>query len=116
MSSAAENYDWSPCKIVDFGDSYSLLFSKFEKSDEFLVGKGFHGGGYTWHGIVDALIRLHAPETASKLAYDPEGSMFVVRSADLEAMKMVQQWIRKADGNQEVLQQAIDAANPDIIE
>jgi hypothetical protein len=73
---------------------YSLIFSDFPHAEIF-EEHGTEGGGYTWHGLVDHLLRLDAPEHLRALQFDPEGSMFAVASRDLAALAAVGEALAK---------------------
>lgn len=75
-----------PGKLVTHDDGkFSLIYTDFVHGDVF-EGKGLEGGGYTWHGLVDHLLRTDAPKALRHLDFDPEGSMFAVVSKDLSAL------------------------------
>lgn len=79
----ARNDEFAPCQFIEHDDgSYSLTFTDFDKTEETFEEMDQEGGGYSWHGVVDALVRMKAPELQEKLEYDPEGSMFVALSRD----------------------------------
>ncbi|NJO13073.1 MAG: TetR family transcriptional regulator, partial [Gammaproteobacteria bacterium] len=89
--------DFTPSRLVthDHG-GFSLCFDHFDATYETLEARDLQGGGYTWHAIVESLVRLHAPEISSRVDYDPEGSMFVAYGTDREALLRVAQLIRRA--------------------
>ena len=73
--------DYSPCSLVEHEDgTFSLLFTAFDLAATTFDELGEEGGGYGWHGVADALVRLKAPELAKNVSYDPEASMFVARA------------------------------------
>lgn len=109
--------DENPCRMIDYGDGrFGVIFDDFGPTQDLLEEKEFEGGGYTWHGIVEALVRLYHPDLAKELEFDPESSMFVARSANEQALHQVAELIQRAQNDPEVLQQAIDNADPSIIE
>jgi hypothetical protein len=82
--------DFAPCQLVHHeGGSYSLLLTDFAPTAATFEEFDRDGGGYDWHGVVDALVRKHAPKLSRKLEYDPEGSMFAVVSKDKDALRRV---------------------------
>ncbi len=100
------------CKLVEYPESmgdprYSLIFSRFEDRLEYLEMKGLAGDGYTWRDIVESLVHLHHPEIIEMLAFDPESSMFCVRSSNRAALRLVAGLIRKANTSIEFLEQAL---------
>ena len=108
---------WEPCQFIDYEDGrYGLLFEDFGPTQEYLEEREFMGGGYTWHGIVDGLVRTRAPEIAEDLEFDPESSLFVVRSTRREALATVADLIRAAQADEKVLQEGLDNADESILE
>ena len=59
---------------------------------------------------------LHYTEYVDAIDYDPEGSMFCARSSDLDALRCVAACIRKAKADPQVLADAIQNADPSVIE
>jgi hypothetical protein len=117
--------DWTPCGFIDYREfleeedivvRFGLLFDEFGSTQQFLESQGFMGGGYTWHGIVESMIRKKDAALHAELHYDPEGSMFCVRSSNQNALRTVLDCIRAALADSEVLQGAIDSADPSLIE
>jgi hypothetical protein len=108
--------EFSPSRLVTHDDYYSLCFDEFNSTYDLLEARELQGGGYTWHAIVDALVRTRAPQIAHVVKYDPEGSMFVAYGSDLEALKTVAGLIRSALENEAVLLEALEAADPDLLE
>ncbi|MEZ4861377.1 MAG: Imm51 family immunity protein [Caldilineaceae bacterium] len=112
---------WTPCHYIDYGEEmggprFGVLFDDFGDTQEFLEAQDFMGGGYTWHGIVEALMRMYHAEYVDAIDYDPEGSMFCARSSNLDALRCVAACIRKAKADPRVLEDAIQNADPSIIE
>jgi hypothetical protein len=117
--------DWTPCRFIDYrefldeadtGPRFGLLFDEFGPTQEFLQSQGLMGGGYTWHAIVEAMIRKKDAALNAELDYDPEGSMFCVRSSNQNALRIVLEYIRTALADWDVLQDAINSADPSLIE
>ena len=117
--------DWTPCRFIDYrefleeediGPRFGLLFDEFGLTQRFLQSQGFMGGGYTWQGIVESMIRKKDAALNAELNYDPEGSMFCVRSSNQHALRTVLECIRNALADPEILQDAIDSADPSLIE
>ena len=65
--------------------TFSLIYSEFVHGEVF-ERKGLEGGGYTWHGLVDHMLRNDAPKALRHLDFDPEASMFAIVSKDLSAL------------------------------
>lgn len=111
------NDDLAPCQLVEHEDGiYSLVFSNFDATAATFEEMDQEGGGYGWHGVIEALVRMKAPRIAKKLNYDPEASMFVVSSKDRKALGTVAGLIRSAIADSQLLREAIEKANPDLMD
>ena len=109
--------EFAPCKLLDNEDStFSLLFSDFDATATIFAEMEQDGGGYGWHGVVDALVRMKAPKLKRKVKYDPEASMFVAFGKDSEALKQVAELIRMATKDPALLKEAIKNADPDLMD
>jgi Immunity protein 51 len=109
--------EFAPCFLVDQEDgSYSLCFDRFELVGDALAARELQGGGYTWHAIVEGLLRTHAPQLEGVVDYDPEASMFVAYGTDREALKTVAELIRRAVSEPAFLTQALESADPELLE
>jgi len=113
--------DWAPCRHIDYGEDmgdprYGVMFDDFGATQDTLESKGFMGGGYTWHGIVESMIRSQHANYADDISYDPESSMFCARSSNLDALRCVADCIRKSLADPSVLDDAISNADESIIE
>lgn len=117
--------DWSPCRFIDYSEfldeedivcRYGLMFDDFQPTHGYLESRGFMGGGYTWHGIVESMIRKETPELNAELDYNPEGSQFCVRSSNKDALRTALKCIRRALADSDVLEDAVNAADKSIIE
>ncbi len=109
--------EFDPCFLVDQEDgSYSLCFDRFELVGDALEARELQGGGYTWHAIVEALVRTHTPELEGAVNYDPEAGMFVAYGRSREVLKTVAALIRRAVNEPAWLLQALDNADPELLE
>jgi hypothetical protein len=109
--------EFAPCVLVEHDDgSFSLVFSDFDGTAEIFEELGQEGGGYAWHGVVDALVHTRAPKLNKVIGYDPEASMFVAYSEDREALKQVAALIRAAVNDPALLREAIENADPDLMD
>ena len=109
--------EFAPWKLIENEDgTYSLLFHDFDPTANTFEEMEQEGGGYGWHGVVDALVRMKEPKLGKKLTYDPEASMFVVISKDLEAIKKVVGLIRSAVDDPALLKKAIKKADPELMD
>lgn len=111
--------EWiGPCLLLGRNERgfYSLSFSAFDEADQVPELDDLQGGGYTWHALVDSLVRMRAPEIASFIDYDPEGDTFVALSTDETALRTVAGLIGEAVGDPDLLRRAIANADPSILE
>jgi hypothetical protein len=108
--------DYAPSRLVTHDGSYSVCFDDFSAHGDLLEAHGLQGGGYTWHAIVESLVRLHAPEIKDRVKYDPEAGMFVAYGTDLEALRVVAGLIRRATQDEAVLVEALEHADEGLLE
>jgi hypothetical protein len=109
--------DFAPCQLVGHKDgTSSLLLTDFEATAAVFQEIDQEGGGYGWHGVVEALVRLKVPRIARKLNYDPEAGMFVALSKDRRALKKVAELIRSAMADPGLLREAIENADPELMD
>jgi hypothetical protein len=109
--------DANPWEIFDRGDgTYSLGFDDFDSTADVFEEMGYEGGGCGWHGVVDALVRRKVPRLARNLEYDPEGSLFAALSDDPNALNEVAVLIRNALDDPALLRQALENADPDLMD
>lgn len=109
--------EFAPCNLVEHEDgTFSLCFEDFDATAATFEEMDQEGGSYGWHGVVDALVRMKAPKLKRKLRYDPEASMFVALSKDREALKQVAELIRNAIDDPALLKEAIENADPDLMD
>jgi hypothetical protein len=107
--------DFAPCQLVEHDGSCSLLFTDCLPTEGLFEEMGQEGGGYGWHGVVDALVRMKAPHLKCLLDYDPEGSLFVALSEDREALGEVAGLIRASIAEPELLRESIRHADPELM-
>jgi hypothetical protein len=106
-----------PFQLLEHKDgTISLMITDFDATAEVFEEMGQEGGGYGWHGVVDALVRMKAPKIKKKIAYDPESSMFVAYSKDHKAIEQVGALIREAIQNPDLLREAIAKADPELMD
>ncbi|MEW6733097.1 MAG: Imm51 family immunity protein [Acidobacteriota bacterium] len=109
--------EYHPGKLVKHEDgTFSLLFTDFDGTIGIFEEMGMEGGGYSWHAVVDALVRMEVPELSKKLSYDPEASMFVAISSDANVLKEIARLIRNAIKDPQLLKMAITNADPELID
>jgi hypothetical protein len=109
--------EFAPCTLVEHDDgTYSLCFSDFDLAEDTFEEMDQEAGGYAWHGVVDALVRLKAPRLRKEVDYDPESSMFAAYSKSKDALKAVAELIRAAIADRKLLREAIENADPDLMD
>ncbi len=109
--------DFAPCRFGEYESGrYALTFDDFTATAALFEEAGQDGGGYGWHGAVEALVRLRAPHLRRKLRYDPEASLFVVLSKSPDALREVAGLIRAAVADPALLREAIANADPDLMD
>lgn len=108
--------DITPFLMSEYNGSFSLLLTQFEQGAEVLEENGFEGGGYAWHGIAEACIRLRAPHLSDRMKFDPESSMFVAYGPDRAALEELAALLKSAMNDPALLQSAIENANPDLMD
>jgi hypothetical protein len=108
--------EFAPLELIETtAGNFSLMLTEFDKWAGAFEEMGQEGGGYGWHGVADALVRIKAPKLKKKFDYDPEGSMFVAFGTDREALGQLARLILEAMADREVLKEAIEKANPKLM-
>ena len=107
--------EFAPLKMIETDGSYSLMLTSFDPWAAAFEEMGYEGGGYGWHGVADALVRLKAPKLKKKFSYDPEASMFVAFGKDRDALAQLAGLIREAMADPALLKEAIGKANPKLM-
>lgn len=110
-----ENDDIAPLKLLEGEGSYSLMLTEFDRWAETFEQLGQEGGGYGWHGVADALVRLKAPKLKKKIKYDPEAGMFVAFGPDRDALVQLARLLLEAMSDRAVLMEAIEKADPKLM-
>ena len=77
-----ENADdvWASFILYAVGDYLQDVFDT--RADE-----GFEGNGYDWNSLALVFMEEKMPSLKSKLNFEPESSMFCVRSSDVKALE-----------------------------
>jgi hypothetical protein len=110
----SDTNEFAPLKLLEGEGSYSLMLTEFDPWAEAFEAAGHEGGGYGWHGVADALIRLKAPKL-KKVKFDPEGSMFVAFGTDREAIVQLAKLMKEAMSDPAVLKEALAGVNPKLM-
>jgi hypothetical protein len=117
LASAAHVDEFAPCRLVDHGAGrFSLCLDDFgmpDNVDELFDERGLQGGGYTWQGVAESLVRMRAPGLEVK--YDSEAGMFVALGSR-EALRTVAGLLREAMRDPALMREALDRADPDRLE
>jgi hypothetical protein len=92
------------------------VLTEFDACANVFEEMGYEAGGYAWHGVVDSLVRLHAPQLRRKIKFDPEASMFAAYSKKLDVIRQIAELIRAAMNSPDLLREAIENANPDLMD
>jgi Immunity protein 51 len=109
--------EFAPCWLTSHDDgTLSLCFDDFDAAAEVFEEVGYEGGGYGWHGVVEALVAMRASKLKRQLRYDPEASMFCVVSRNRDALRAVAGLIRAAVADPALLREALGRADPEIME
>ncbi len=109
--------EFAPCQLVDNGDgTFSLILTEFDATADTFGEFDNDGGGYGWHGVADALIRLRAPKLKRKVKFDPEAGMFAANSDSKDALRELAGLIRSAHADREVLREALRTADPELLD
>jgi hypothetical protein len=115
--------EFAPARLVEHDDSanpYSLILDPFGPiyltTGSVFESHGLDAGGYAWKGVVEALVRMRAPEIADRIKYDPESSMFAAYSNDRDALLRVAQLIREVQNDPVLLEEAITNAGLDLLD
>ncbi|VTR95348.1 Uncharacterized protein OS=Singulisphaera acidiphila (strain ATCC BAA-1392 / DSM 18658 / VKM B-2454 / MOB10) GN=Sinac_4631 PE=4 SV=1: Imm31 [Gemmata massiliana] len=112
----AEKDEFAPLRFLDGDGSCSLMLTEFSPWAATFEELEWDGGGYSWHGVADALVRLKAPKLKKKIKYDPEGSMFVAFGPDRDALVQLARLMLEAMADPAVLREAIEKANPRLMD
>ena len=112
----AEKDSESPLRIWKFEGKHHLSFDAFELTWETFEEMDQEGGGYGWHGVMDALIRMKAPELVDKINFDPEASLFSAYSKDKDAIGLLAELMHQAIADPALLRQAIANADPELMD
>jgi hypothetical protein len=110
-----EKDDIAPLRLLDGEGSISLMLTEFDEWAEAFEEAGYEGGGYGWHGVADALIRLKAPKFKKKVRFDPEASMFVAHGPDREALVELARLMKGAMTDPAALREALANVKPGLM-
>ena len=69
------------------------------------------GGGYTWEGLIESLVRLRMPDSLSSIEIGAEADNAYVNSADRKLLERIAALIEEAINEEELLMEAIENAD-----
>ncbi len=81
---------------------------------EFFDDRGLEGGGYTWEGILRALVEIRLPEALPRLDFGAEADNMNIYSDDRILLELVAALARSAAADRRVLVAAIKHAGEDL--
>ena len=112
-----EENEFAPCRLVDHGEArFSLCFDDFRMpAVPLFAERGLQGGGYTWEAVAQSLVTMRRPDITPDLSYDSEAGMFVALGGR-ESLRIVAKLIQEAIREPQLLQQALERADPDALE
>ncbi|MDH6133618.1 hypothetical protein P3T37_003014 [Kitasatospora sp. MAA4] len=85
---------YAPLTLIEYDHdpgSYGLLLTDdamVAVADEF-EARGRRSNGYGWESVARSAVDAYAPEIGERLTYDCEAGMFVARSNDFEALRLL---------------------------
>lgn len=104
-TSIFENYDGRFClTVMDESPSTSNVFDQ----------QGLQGGGYTWEGIVRALVDMRMPGTLPTLDIGAEADNMYVYCKSRQVLEDIAALVQLAIADQTLLLAAIDHAGSDL--
>ena len=111
------NEEFAPFSISHYEDGrFGLILDDFGDCYEIFEEAGYESGGYGWHGVADALIRLKAPHLANKIEFNPEASMFAAYGQDRAAIEELGRLLRSAVDDESLLKNALENADPELMD
>jgi Immunity protein 51 len=97
------------------GDYCLTIMDADDRTQDLFDERGLQGGGYTWQSIVEALIRMNAPELLSRLRiFDAEADNMYAYCDDREVLERIAAIVRSAIADHDQLIAAIDHAGEDL--
>lgn len=90
--------------IMEPGSPDAPYWQVFEDND-------LEGGGYTWEGLIESLIRLRTPDAMSSIEIGAEADNAYVNSADRNILERIASLIEEAINEEKLLREAIENAD-----
>ena len=78
--------------------------------------KGYDGGGYGLHGVAGTVIRMRAPELKGEISFNSEASLFSAKSSSRQALAELSELMSEAIERPALLREAIEKADPDLMD
>jgi hypothetical protein len=111
------NQEFAPFSISHYEDGrFGLILGDFDDCYEIFDEFGYENGGYGWHGVAEALIRLKAPHLAKKIKFDPEASMFAAHAKKRDDVEELARLLRAAIDDESLLRSALENADPELMD
>lgn len=111
------NQEFAPFSVSQYEDGdWGLTLSEFDDCYEIFDEFGYENGGYGWHGVAEALIRLKAPHLAKKIEFDPEASMFAAHAKKRDDLEELARLLRAAIDDEALLRTALENADPELMD
>ena len=80
---------------------------------EFLIAKGYQGGGPSWEGIVYGILTLENPKILTEIRFDAEGEGLSIISSSKASLEKIALLVAKVKSNRSLLLKAIERAKKD---
>ena len=100
-------YESSGRWCMDVIDASESTYAQFD-------ARGLQGGGYTWEGIVRALVESHLPGALPHLDIGAEADNMHAYATSRELLEQVAELVRRVDRDPTLLVAAIEAAGEDL--
>lgn len=109
--------DLAPFKLHETSPgNFSLLLTEFQPASARFEAAGSEGGGYAWAAVARHLVEHEAPGLASRLGFDPEGSMFCAYGTDRAALADLGARLARLFHDHAALDAVIAAVGPDALD
>jgi hypothetical protein len=111
------NEEWAPFALSQYDEGgYGLTLGDFDDCWEIFEEYDYEPGGYGWHGVAEALIRLRAPHLADKIEFDPEASLFAAYGTDRAALEELARLMKSAMMDEALLRSALESTDPELMD
>lgn len=75
---------------------------------------GLQGGGYTWEGIVSALLRERLPDRAGDISIGAEADNMYVHSADRALLETIAELVAEVASDPQKIEKLVETDDDDI--